>query len=70
MELDHALIPLADLSKAVTPERRYGLASVEGGRHADWGTANRIVLLGDSYLELVAVVDPAEASQSASGDGS
>jgi Glyoxalase-like domain len=68
MELDHVLIPLADLSRAVTEfERRYGLVSVEGGRHADWGTANRIVPLGDSYLELVAVVDPAEASQSAFG---
>ena len=68
MELDHVLIPLADLSRAVSEfERRYGLMSVEGGRHADWGTANRIVPLGDSYLELVAVVDPAEASQSAFG---
>jgi hypothetical protein len=68
MELDHVLIPLADLSRAVTEfEGRYGLVSVEGGRHADWGTANRIVPLGDSYLELVAVVDQAEASQSAFG---
>jgi Glyoxalase-like domain len=68
MELDHVLIPLADLSSAVTEfEGRYGLVWVEGGRHADWGTANRIVPLGDSYLELVAVVDPAEASQSAFG---
>jgi Glyoxalase-like domain len=68
MELDHVLIPLADLSRAVSAfERRYGLVSVEGGRHADWGTANRIVPLGDSYLELIAVVDPAEASQSALG---
>jgi Glyoxalase-like domain len=68
MELDHVLIPLADLSRAVSEfEGRYGLMSVEGGRHADWGTANRIVPLGDSYLELVAVVDPAEASQSAFG---
>jgi hypothetical protein len=62
MELDHVLIPLADLSRAVTEfEGRYGLLSVEGGRHADW------VPLGDSYLELIAVVDPAEASQSAFG---
>ena len=68
MELDHVLIPLADLSRAVSAfERRHGLVSVEGGRHADWGTANRIVPLGDSYLELIAVVDPAEASQSALG---
>ena len=68
MELDHVLIPLTDLSEAVAVfERRYGLMSVEGGRHPDWGTANRIVPLGDSYLELVAVVDPPKASQSAFG---
>ena len=68
MELDQVLIPLADLSRAVSEfEGRYGLVSVEGGRHADWGTANRIVPLGDSYLELIAVVDPVEASQSALG---
>ena len=68
MELDHVLIPLDDLSKAVTEfEERYGLVSVEGGRHADWGTANRIIPLGDSYLELVAVIDPADASQSTFG---
>ena len=42
-------------------QARYGLASVEGGRHPDWGTANRIVPLGDSYLELIAVVDQAAA---------
>jgi hypothetical protein len=59
MEFDHVLIPVADLSGAVTEfERRYGVMSVEGGRHTGWGTANRIVPLGDSYLELVAVVDP------------
>jgi hypothetical protein len=38
------------------------LASIEGGRHPGWGTANRIVPLGDSYLELVTVMDPAEAA--------
>jgi hypothetical protein len=32
-----------------------------------WGTANRIVPLGDTYLELVAVVDQAEAKRSAFG---
>jgi hypothetical protein len=44
-----------------------GLASIEGGRHPGWGTANRIVPLGDAYLELVAVVDEAEAADSAFG---
>jgi Glyoxalase-like domain len=50
---------------------------VAGGRHPGWGTANRIVPLGEEYVELVAVVDHAEAAASdfgrvvmrAAGDG-
>jgi Glyoxalase-like domain len=68
VELDHVLISVADLSSAVAKfEARYGFSSIEGGRHAGWGTANRIVPLGQTYLELVAVVDPKEAAQSAFG---
>jgi hypothetical protein len=68
VELDHVLISVGDLSSAVREfETSYGLVSVEGGRHARWGTANRIVPLGETYLELVAVVDPNEAAQSAFG---
>ena len=40
---------------------------IEGGRHPGWGTANMIVPLGDAYLELVAVADPAEAAGSPFG---
>ena len=43
------------------------LPSVEGGRHPGWGTANRIVPLGDAYIELVRVVDAAEAARSPFG---
>jgi len=43
------------------------VASVEGGRHPGWGTANRIVPLGDAYLELVAIADESEAPQSLLG---
>ena len=46
---------------------RHGLAAVEGGRHPGWGTANRIVPLGETYLELIAVVDPDEAAASEFG---
>jgi hypothetical protein len=68
VELDHVLISVSDLSNAVLEfEARYGLVSVEGGRHAAWGTANRIVPLGETYIELVAVVDQKEAVQSAFG---
>jgi hypothetical protein len=52
---------------ALELEARHGLASLEGGRHPGWGTANRIVPLGVAYLELVAVVDEAEAVQSPFG---
>lgn len=45
----------------------HGLASIDGGRHAGHGTANRIVPLGRSYLSFVAVVDPDEAEVSAFG---
>jgi hypothetical protein len=68
LELDHVLIAVADLAAAAREiEARYGLVSIEGGRHPGWGTANRIVPLGDTYLELVAVVDEAEAAQSPFG---
>jgi Glyoxalase-like domain len=68
LELDHVLIAVADLHAAAAEfESVYGLASVEGGRHTGWGTANRIVPLGTTYLELVAVVDGDEAAGSAFG---
>jgi len=53
---------VADLASAARElETAHGLASVEGGRHPGWGTANRIVPLGGTYLELIAVVDASEA---------
>jgi Glyoxalase-like domain len=68
VELDHVLIAVVDLQAGARRlETRHGLASVEGGRHAGWGTANRIVPLGDAYIELITVVDEAEAAGSAFG---
>ena len=62
------LLAVSDLSVAAQEiEARHGLVALEGGRHPGWGTANRIVPLGASYLELVAVVDESEAAQSAFG---
>lgn len=66
--IDHVVLAVQDLD--VAGERLlsdHGLASVPGGRHARWGTANRIVPLGADYLELIAVVDPQQASGSALG---
>jgi hypothetical protein len=68
MHIDHVLIAVANLEAAAQEmEARYGLASLEGGRHPGWGTANRIVPLGESYLELISVVDKEEAEGSAVG---
>jgi hypothetical protein len=68
VELDHVLFAVTDLAAAARElQTHWGLASVEGGMHPDWGTANRIVPLGTSYLELVAVVDRAAAANSSFG---
>ena len=77
LRIDHVLYAVSDLEAGATRfEEDLGLESVPGGRHAAWGTANRIVPLGPDYLELIAVVDPDTAAASdlgkqvlAAGDG-
>ena len=65
LAVDHVIVVVDDLDDAA---RRYdeelGLASVAGGRHGGHGTGNRIVPLGGSYIELMAVVDRDEAATS------
>ena len=68
MEIDHVLIAVTELDAAAREfQSSHGLASVDGGRHRDFGTANRIIPLGSTYLELVAVVDPGAAAASSFG---
>jgi hypothetical protein len=68
VELDHVLVTVPGLAAAAHAlDEEHGLAAIQGGRHPGWGTANRIVPLGDSYLELVAVVDAREAARSSFG---
>jgi hypothetical protein len=68
VQIDHIVIGVRDLDDAHAQfEDRYGLTTIEGGRHPGWGTANRLVPLGAVYLELVTVVDQAEASGSEFG---
>ena len=67
--IDHIVLCVEDLDEAADEiERILDLESQAGGRHSGHGTANRIVPLGSSYLELVAVVDAQEASSSPFGD--
>jgi hypothetical protein len=59
-----------DLDEAAVRFRgEFGLDSTEGGRHERWGTANRIVPLGDQYLELVTAVDEPMAAETRFGKG-
>jgi catechol 2,3-dioxygenase-like lactoylglutathione lyase family enzyme len=70
LRLDHVVYAVPDLDEAAVRFRReFGLDSTEGGRHQRWGTANRIVPLGDQYVELVAAVDEPMAAETAFGWG-
>lgn len=65
MQIDHVLIGVNDLAAAARQlEEQFGLVALDGGRHPGWGTANMIVPLGETYLELIGVVDEDEAAGS------
>ena len=68
MRIDHVIYATRDLDAAAARlEADHGLVAKGGGRHTGIGTENRIVPLGAGYLELIAVVDYAEAERSALG---
>lgn len=63
--LDHIIIGVYDLEAATAIFRdKLGLVASGGGVHATGGTANRIIVIGDTYLELITVRTPSEAQQS------
>jgi catechol 2,3-dioxygenase-like lactoylglutathione lyase family enzyme len=60
--IDHVVIAVSDPDAAAAElTDGLGLAFTGGGRHEGLGTFNRIAFLGDSYLELMGVEDPAAA---------
>jgi hypothetical protein len=68
MRLDHVIWMSDDLDKtAERLEAEYGLGVSGGGRHDGHGTHNRIVPLGTSFLEILAVEDPEVARSSPIG---
>ncbi|MGH2591434.1 MAG: VOC family protein [Actinomycetota bacterium] len=68
LRIDHVVYAVRDLDEAAERFRRdLGLDSTPGGRHPGWGTANRIVPLGEDYLELISVVDDDRAAGTAFG---
>lgn len=56
--IDHLVIAVADPDAAASElESALGLPPGGGGRHERLGTFNRLVWLGDTYLELIGVLD-------------
>ncbi len=55
LELDHIVIAVDELDKAVTDFNALGFDTVPGGQHKDMGTHNALVIFKDrTYLELLA----------------
>jgi hypothetical protein len=68
LRIDHVVRVVRDLDAAADAWlREHGLATVAGGTHPRWGTANRIAPLGGAYLELIAVVDDTVATTTVLG---
>jgi len=60
--IDHLVIAVVDPdAAALEVAGAFGLEPGGGGRHEGLGTYNRLIWLGDSYLELIGVDDPALA---------
>lgn len=63
--LDHIIIGVRDLEAAAqTFGHRLGLMPSGGGIHPIGGTVNRIIVVGDTYLELIAIHKAEEAQKS------
>jgi hypothetical protein len=63
--IDHIVLATDDPdAAAATLASTLGLAAAEGGRHDALGTVNRLVWLGDAYLELIGVFDTGLAARS------
>lgn len=68
--IDHLVIAVRDPdAAAATLARDVGIAFTGGGRHEAWGTFNRLAFLGDTYLELIGVFDPALVASAGSAVG-
>jgi hypothetical protein len=67
LRIDHVLYAVSALEAGAARLDERGLASIPGGEHPAWGTANRIVPLGPDYLELLGVADADAAAGSEFG---
>jgi glyoxalase-like protein len=62
--IDHLVIAVADPDGAARElEAELGIAATGGGEHPGVGTYNRLVFVGDAYLELIGVRNEAAATR-------
>ena len=55
LTIDHIVLSSTNLARdAAALEERLGVPLSEGGKHALFGTHNKLLRLGDLYLELIA----------------
>jgi hypothetical protein len=63
--IDHLVLAAEDPDAAAAElEAKLGIAATGGGRHESMGTFNRLIWLGDAYLELIGVFDRSLARES------
>lgn len=72
--IDHVIVAAADLAQLEAAFTQLGFHVVGGGKHPHLGTRNRIILLDQGYIELVAianeqVVSPAVRQRIATAPG-
>ncbi|HZC04156.1 MAG TPA: VOC family protein [Ktedonobacterales bacterium] len=60
--IDHVIIAAPDLDRLEDTFRRLGFSVVGGGTHPLLGTRNRIIILGDGYIELLGIADVSRVS--------
>ncbi|MBL8153952.1 MAG: VOC family protein [Anaerolineae bacterium] len=70
LTIDHVVIAVRDLERAVTDYRTAGFIVIPGGQHADGLTHNALIVFQDgTYLELLAPTPQAQITASRSGQG-
>jgi hypothetical protein len=65
--LSQIIVGVTDLAAATSRFRSLGFDVLDGGVHPGVGTANRVIPLGDQYVELLGVVSPDQARESEYG---
>ncbi len=61
--IDHVIVAVRDLDRAVATYRRLGFTPTDRGHHPQLGTCNTLFMFGTDYFELVGVERPGPDNQ-------